>query len=331
MSILVSISCTTYNHEKYISDAIESFLMQKTNFEFEILIHDDASTDRTSHIIRDYANKYPDIIKPIIQTENLYSKGIKGISYKFNFLRAKGKYIALCEGDDYWTDTYKLQKQVDYMENNAECSMCFHAAEIIKVGNGKIGVIKPYNKDCISSTEDIILGDGDFIATNSILYRKNIMETAPDFYLNSPIGDYPLQILFSTRNYAYYINEFMSAYRVGVEGSWTSSMILEINKEEKFINLYSKIIDMLNEFNEYSNGKYHEAINKKVLKNEFDMLKIERDIKQIRTQKYKTIYDSLGMQEKIKIYTRCYFPNTFKKLSNIKNYIKKIGVLFKMN
>ena len=120
---LVSICCITYNHEPYIRDAIEGFLMQKTDFPFEILIHDDASTDGTADIIREYEAKYPDIIKPIYQTENQYSKGIK-VSQVYQFPRAKGKYIALCEGDDYWTDPYKLQKQVDFLEANLNCVIC---------------------------------------------------------------------------------------------------------------------------------------------------------------------------------------------------------------
>ena len=120
--IIVSICCATYNHQKYIRDAIEGFLMQKTTFPFEILIHDDASTDGTADIIREYEAKYPDIIKPIYQRENQYSKGIK-ISQVYQFPRAQGKYIALCEGDDYWIDPLKLQKQVDYMERNSRVSM----------------------------------------------------------------------------------------------------------------------------------------------------------------------------------------------------------------
>jgi glycosyltransferase involved in cell wall biosynthesis len=116
---LVSICCITYNHEKYIQQCLEGFLIQKTTFLFEILIHDDASTDRTADIIREYETKYPDIIKPIYQTENQYSKGVI-VSAVYNWPRAKGKYIALCEGDDYWIDSYKLQKQVDFMEANPE-------------------------------------------------------------------------------------------------------------------------------------------------------------------------------------------------------------------
>ena len=104
---LLSICCVTYNHESFISQCLDGFLMQQTDFPFEILIHDDASADGTANIIMEYEAKYPDLIKPIYQTENQFSKGIK-ISVTFNFPRAKGKYIALCEGDDYWTDPLKF-------------------------------------------------------------------------------------------------------------------------------------------------------------------------------------------------------------------------------
>ena len=117
--ILVTVICLTYNHEKYIRECIDGFVMQKTNFAYEVIIHDDASTDNTAEIIKEYQQKYPDIIIPILQTENQYSKKVP-IGKTFIYPRAKGKYIALCEGDDYWIDPYKLQKQVDFLEDNPD-------------------------------------------------------------------------------------------------------------------------------------------------------------------------------------------------------------------
>lgn len=123
--ILVSISCITYNHAPYIRECLDGFMMQQTNFPFEVLIHDDASTDGTTEIIQEYAEKYPDIIKPLYEEENQWVKGRRG-SAVFNFPRAQGKYIALCEGDDYWTDPLKLQKQVDFLESHPDYVMCTH-------------------------------------------------------------------------------------------------------------------------------------------------------------------------------------------------------------
>ncbi len=126
---LVSICCCAYNHEPYIKHCLEGFVGQRTDFLFEVLIHDDASTDKTAEIIDEYVHRYPSLFKPIYQTENQYSKGNDPCT-RILFPRVQGKYIALCEGDDYWTDPYKLQKQVDYMEAYPECALCFHNAMI---------------------------------------------------------------------------------------------------------------------------------------------------------------------------------------------------------
>ena len=120
---LVSVYCATYNHVPFIRQCLEGFVMQKTSFPFEVLIHDDASTDGTQDIVREYAARYPDIIKPIYQKENQFSRGVK-IYLTYVYPRVKGKYIAMCEGDDYWTDPYKLQKQVDFLESHPDYVMC---------------------------------------------------------------------------------------------------------------------------------------------------------------------------------------------------------------
>lgn len=122
---LVTIRCCTYNHEPYIRQCLEGFVMQRTNFRFEAIVHDDASTDGTATIIREYAERYPDIIKPIYETENQYSKH-DGSIRRIMDAHTHGKYVALCEGDDYWTDPYKLQKQVDFLESHPDYVMCSH-------------------------------------------------------------------------------------------------------------------------------------------------------------------------------------------------------------
>lgn len=324
-TIKVSINCITYNHEDYIADAIDSFLMQKTNFNFEILIHDDASIDRTPDIIRRYSEKYPDIIKPIYQVDNQYSKGVTRIGYKYNDLRAKGKYIALCEGDDYWTDPYKLQKQVDYMDSHAECSLCFHAAEIVYADKELTGrKVKNYDKNCICPIEDLIVRGGAFCATASFLYPTKLIKRLPQFFFEAHVGDYPLQMILASKGYVYYIDEIMSAYRTGVKGSWTDRKLLSGDVRKNMIVNHKNNINILNGFDVYTNYKYSNSVNRAKMLNEYQVLVLEQKIKEIKNSKYKTFYNELGIIGKIKLHAKCYFPNLYEKLIIIKRNTKKL-------
>lgn len=261
--IMVSIACITYNHEKYIADALEGFMMQKTDFKYEVLIHDDASTDSTADIIKSYEKNYPDIIRPIYQSENQKTKGVKVGT--FNRQRATGKYIAICEGDDYWTDPDKLQRQVSYMENHPECSLCVHAAYKIKADNKKMmRHVRPHQGDKIFSVSDIIRGGGGFFATNTMLFRTEYEKTKPPYVTGGPVGDYPLAIYLATRGDVFYIDEFMSAYRVGVPGSWTSRMI---NDAEQARNYYNRLDNMLNDINQHTAYQYDADIRHVRFKN----------------------------------------------------------------
>ena len=172
--ILVSIITLAYNHEPYIRECLDGILMQKTSFKFELLIHDDASTDNTANVIREYEAKHSDIIKPIYQTENQYSKRVP-IGSTYLYPRAEGKYIALCEGDDYWTDPLKLQKQVDFLESHPDYVMCF-ARAIEHFENEK------KEDQIFSLVEDreykgIELFENWVVPTATVLYRREILQT----------------------------------------------------------------------------------------------------------------------------------------------------------
>ena len=144
---LVSICSITYNHAPYIRQCLDGMLMQQTDFTFEIIINDDCSTDGTTEIIREYAERYPEIVKPVFHEENQYQKGVRGMFATFVFPKAKGKYIALCEGDDYWIDPLKLQKQVDFLEANPNYSVCFHRCNSFYQVDKKYGKILPEGFD----------------------------------------------------------------------------------------------------------------------------------------------------------------------------------------
>ena len=259
MSILVSIVCITYNHEDFIADAIDSFLMQQTNFKFEIIIHDDASTDRTADIIKKYEKQYPHLIKPIYQMENQYSKGVA--IEPLIFERAKGKYIAVCEGDDYWTDSYKLQKQIDYLEKHPKCSLVFHSAMFINVKRqptGTIARIAKKNK-IVEMGEILTKANPNFIPTASRVYRKKSMTDLPSWFLNASIGDFPLALLIANHGYFYYIDEIMSVYRTGVKGSWSDRMYSK-GAIQNAIKINKECIQILEDFNIYTKFKYKQEI-----------------------------------------------------------------------
>lgn len=257
--ILVSIHCPTYNHEHYIADAIESFLMQKTNFKFEILIHDDASTDRTAEIIKMYEEKYPDIINPIYQIENQRSQGISVT--QLNFKRAKGKYIAICEGDDYWTDPQKLQKQIDFMEGHPDCSLSVHAGTVVSATDKKKKRNnRPNQGDKFYTVEEVIEGGGGLFLTNSMLFHAELGQSRPRYLENAPVGDYPLVINLSLQGKVHYMDEFLSAYRVGNGESWTGKNTSTI---EKVTAHFHEISNMLDELNLYTNYQYDDAIKRK--------------------------------------------------------------------
>lgn len=169
---LVSICCITYNHAPFIRQCLEGFLMQK-GVDYEILIHDDCSTDGTTEIVKEYAAKYPDLIFPLYETENQFCKPGRESMDFYNYRRARGKYIAYCEGDDYWTDPYKLQKQVDFMEANPEYSLCYHGADVHVCATNEWRKAMPL--------EEYDLSAQDFLMGNKFSYPLTLMFRESDF------------------------------------------------------------------------------------------------------------------------------------------------------
>jgi len=316
-NILVSIHCLAYNHEQYIADAIESFLMQKTNFKFEILIHDDASTDRTADIIREYEKKYPNLIKPIYQTENQYSKGVSVST--INISRASGKYIAICEGDDYWIDPYKLQKQFDYMEKHPECSLCVHGGNVVNASDKKCVLFNRLNKGNKEfSVEEVIEGGGGLFLTNSMFYRLKFGKEGPDFLVNAPVGDYPLAIYLSLLGTVYYMDELMSSYRVGDSTSWTGRTFSDIETKKQH---YREIEDMLDEINLYTNNKFKDAIDRRKNSTQFFLLLEQGRFKEAKTGEYRELYLNLGLKKKTILFINQYSPSISKLLRFVKRRI----------
>lgn len=247
---LVSIRCITYNHEQYIAQALDGFLMQKTTFPFEVIVHDDASIDNTAEIIKEYELKFPKIIKPIYEKENQYSKK-DGSLQKIVNSACKGKYIAFCEGDDYWISQDKLQKQVDFLEKNPSYGLCYTKTKCYL--QTKRIFTKEFGKK-INGINDL-LRNGNSIPTLTVCCRVDIRQR----YFNevSPwnqgwkMGDYPQWIYFSHESKIKFFNSVTTVYRL-LDSSASHSTDIE-----KQFNFEKSRYDIVNYFsNKYKTKCY---------------------------------------------------------------------------
>jgi glycosyltransferase involved in cell wall biosynthesis len=209
----LSICCITYNHEKFIAQALDGFLIQKTNFDYEIVIGEDCSTDKTLEIIKNYQQEYPNRIKLLANKTN--------IGMIPNFVQTMevctGKYIALCEGDDYWNDPYKLQKQVDFLEANPDYVICFHPVVIENLVYNK----KEFSSNQLKSDSTFFdLARQNYLPTPSTVFRNNISSDLIELINKCPIGDYPLFLYLAKAGNIHFINEHMAVYRVHEHGVW---------------------------------------------------------------------------------------------------------------
>lgn len=247
--VTVSIVVATYNHSRFILQAIEGFLMQRTNFRVEILVNDDASTDTTAVIVKGYEEKHPQLFRNFYQKENQYSKGIKPW-FQVLFPAAKGKYIALCEGDDYWIDPSKLQKQIDLLEKNGDYSACFHDAIVLKEGQEQ----RKYANKTKEVFTTVDLFDRHFIPTASIVFRNQL--ELPSWLKNVSSGDIALLLLLSLQGNLYFINEAMSVYRQHPEG---------VSNTHTGMTKVFGIAKLMTYFDAHTNVKYADYCKKSLL------------------------------------------------------------------
>lgn len=251
---VVSILCITYNHEKYIAEALDGFVRQETDFPFEVIVHDDASTDSTAKIIKDYQKRYPEVIKPILEKQNRYSKdGVRFVADMLNM--AQGEFIAQCEGDDYWTDPQKLQKQIDYMRANPDCTICFHPVRVTFTDSTQEDYVYPQN----INTNDFTLLElinQNYMQSNSVLFRRQTYKNYPTDI--APL-DWYTNLYHARRGGIGFINETMAVYRRHQGGIWWGA----ISKTSDFWNsnidahlrFYEEMIKLFPE------DKYANAIN----------------------------------------------------------------------
>ena len=235
---LLSVCITTYNHADYIRQALDSVLMQQTDFEFEILLGEDGSSDGTREICQQYADKFKDKIKLFLHDRKnvIYINGRPTGRFNFihNLKQAKGKYIALLDGDDYWTDPLKLQKQVDFLEKNPTFSVSFHKTQKEVNGVVKTDYLNEHTKQ-ITGFKDI--SEGNFIRTLSVVYRNPF--EVPEILKTAAVADYLLHMMNASRGNMYYHNEVMGVYRIHAGGIWSSYKLMSM--QEEWVNMLEQM------------------------------------------------------------------------------------------
>lgn len=218
-NIKVSVLCVTYNQKDFIKQMLDSILSQKTDFNYEILINDDHSSDGTAEILKEYAKKHKNI-NLNLQKENLYSQGVRGMLARFLLPKAKGQYIAICEGDDYWTDPEKLQRQVDFMDGHPDYSVCFHPVTVHFENGEEKDSIYPDPRKAKEFTRRKLLKE-NFIQTNSVMYRRR--KSYADMPQGIMPGDWYLHLYHSRFGKIGFINRCMAVYRRHSGGIWWDS------------------------------------------------------------------------------------------------------------
>ena len=260
--ILVSIVCITYNHEAFIKDALEGFLHQNVDFKYEVIVHDDASTDKTSQIIKEYEEKYPEIFQCFYENENQFSID-NGIKMFANMLKmCQGRYIALCEGDDFWIDSHKLKIQIDWMENHPEYFMTAHNALRIDYKDYTLATINPYISNKEISQEELIMRYNGNLPTASMIMRDDI-KNMESFFLECGVGDIPIQLYSMAKGKIYYFDRIMSIYRYNHNGSWCANILG--SDSEKVILHYAGMTRFAYKYDSYTEKKYCRLIHDLVL------------------------------------------------------------------
>lgn len=277
----VSIICTVFNHDKYLRDTLDGFVKQKTSFPFEAIVHDDCSTDDSRRIIQEYADKYPQIIKPIYESENLFSHHDGSLRRAIE-THVKGEYVAICEGDDFWTDPYKLHKQVDFLDNHPDYTLCFHDVEIKNETACKN--LRPLYKSFVTgeySADNIFL---NHIPTCSAVMRAECYLSRP-YNKNFVVGDNVMWMSCCAKGRAFCINEKMAVYR-RTDSGWTSKTYNDYNKALAYFNKSFIHLDLLE--------KYFPGIASKGILKRRCSLMAKITILDIRNKKSKSLKDLIN-------------------------------------
>jgi len=309
--IKVSVHVITYNQGKYIREALESVLSQKVNFKYEIVVGDDFSTDSTRSIIQEYADKYKDIVKPLLHPYNLGPKGLEG---KYNFIETlyacRGMYVALLEGDDYWNDTNKLQAQIDFLDKHPDYTICFH--RVYEKNDDDEPVLSELNTSVEEETYTIEdLAGSSFIHTPSVVFRNGLINGFPKWYYDAPAGDYALHLLNARHGKIKYLPRAMAVYRKHGASVWS------VHQRPTILQKWLKVLDLLLE--EKFDGSVTEVLKtqRRTYRTEYFKLLFDKDYPLFIQKMEETISDD---PELVKEWMLVHYPEMIRKIQSSNTY-----------
>ncbi len=289
--IKVSVLCTAYNHEAYIRRCLEGFVSQETDFAFEVLVNDDASSDGTAAVIREYAQKYPGIIRPFLQEKNLFSQGVN-IYDAVLYPAARGEYLALCEGDDCWTDPEKLRRQADFLDGHPDYSACVHNSLVEQIGSGeKPRALFPQTGDRDIPFETVLQGMSHAFHTSSILARRQFLTDPPDFRdvaFSYGFTDHAIGLWLTMNGKVRFLDRCMSLYRVGSNPSaWSSGVDRQYGKLIRFVTGQR---EMLQTLRPHVDAERRTLVDREILAREFELLYLRGKTEELVKPPYEELF-----------------------------------------
>lgn len=315
----VTVVCLAYNHEKYISQTLEGFVGQRTTFPYRVIVHDDASTDDTAEVIRRYEERYPDLILGIYQKENMHSAK-RSIYGEFILPNIDSEYVALCEGDDYWIDETKLQRQYDALEGHPSCAMCVHRVQEVRENGQPNGTMYPsfeLEEGVVSGRRFIELSQNYSFHTSSYFFCaeefKKYIQAPPEFRRVSEVGDVCYMLYFGQLGDVYYLNETMSCYRRGVPTSWSVGLGNPHNTE-KFLKYLESMIQVMEKFDEFTHHRYRDIMERRIAFYTYRKLLLEESARGFLRSGERRRVRSLPPKNKVLLYASALFPKTMKRI-----------------
>lgn len=319
--IKVSVLCMTYNHEATLAQALESFVSQETDFAFEVLVNDDASTDGTAAVLRAYAEKYPEIIRPFYQKENLFSRGLMPMD-EVLFPNARGRYLAACEGDDYWTDPHKLQLQADFLDSHPAYTACVHnTVAHMTDGSAPDRVLFAAGEDRDVPFEQVIRGMSHAFHTSSILARREYIVDPPDFRsvaFSYGFTDYAVGVWLTLNGKVRFLDRCMSVYRIGSNPTaWSSKVDRNYDKLRQFVTGER---EMLLAVKPHVSPEQAALVDRVILEREYELLYIEGRVDEMVKPPYDEIHRSMGRGRVITTDIKRMFPRLHRLYRKHKGY-----------